>query len=54
MLQLYTVEGKPVTKKKEKRKTNKAEKIVEIVSQWQCVLENKWIIGVELQNISCW
>lgn len=50
---LYTVEGQPILKKKGQRRTNNAEKIVEVVSQWQCVLQDKWIIGVELQNASC-
>ncbi|XP_070155717.1 uncharacterized protein [Polyergus mexicanus] len=50
---LYTVEGQPVLKKKGQRNTSNAEIIVEIISQWQCVLQDKWIIGVELQNVSC-
>ncbi|KMQ94810.1 hypothetical protein RF55_5022 [Lasius niger] len=52
--ELYTVEGQPILKKKGQRRTNNAEINVEIVSQWQCVLQDKWIIGVELQNVSCW
>ncbi|XP_072760056.1 uncharacterized protein [Anoplolepis gracilipes] len=50
---LYTVEGQPIMKKKGERKNNNAEKIVKIFSQWQCILQDKWIIGVELQNVSC-
>lgn len=54
ILQLYTVEGQPILKKKGQRSTSNAERIVEIISQWQCVLQDKWIIGIELQNVSCW
>lgn len=49
---LYTAEGQPSFVKKKGQRNNR-EKIVEIVSQWQCVLQDKWIIGVELQNTSC-
>ncbi|KAL6446393.1 hypothetical protein ACFW04_001165 [Cataglyphis niger] len=50
---LYTVEGQPILKKKRQRESSNAERIVEIISQWQCILQDKWIIGVELQNVSC-
>ncbi|XP_019699316.1 uncharacterized protein LOC105188442 isoform X2 [Harpegnathos saltator] len=47
---LYTIEGEPVIKKKQDYKTNNIERNLEITSQWQCVLHDKWIIGVELRN----
>lgn len=54
MLQLYTIEGEPVIKRKCDYKTNNIKKNLEIISQWQCVLHDKWIIGVELHNRLQW
>jgi len=57
MLQMYTVEGVPV-KRQRRSKTSSTEKsssgALELTSLWQCVLYDKWIIGVELHNRSCW
>ncbi|XP_032685813.1 uncharacterized protein LOC116850987 isoform X2 [Odontomachus brunneus] len=47
---LYTIEGEPIIKRKYDHKTNNIEKSLEIIRQWQCVLHDKWIIGVELKN----
>ncbi|KAL6262678.1 hypothetical protein P5V15_005471 [Pogonomyrmex californicus] len=52
--ELYTVEGVPIIKKQKCSRNSNTEKILEIVSQWQCILQDKWIIGIELLNKSCW
>ncbi|XP_011871300.1 PREDICTED: uncharacterized protein LOC105563907 [Vollenhovia emeryi] len=51
--ELYTAEGEPVIKRQRHSRTSSREKVLELISQWQCVLQNKWIIGVELVNRSC-
>ncbi|XP_039314492.1 uncharacterized protein LOC105193135 isoform X2 [Solenopsis invicta] len=48
---LYDVEGAPVTKKPKHSKTSVV-KNLEVTLQWQCVLQDKWIIGVDLYNRS--
>ncbi|XP_012231143.1 uncharacterized protein [Linepithema humile] len=50
---LYTVEGEPAVKEQRCNSISNADKNLEIVSQWQYILQDKWIIGVELQNRSC-
>ncbi|XP_012543711.1 uncharacterized protein LOC105841128 [Monomorium pharaonis] len=49
--ELYTVEGAPVVKKPKNHRTSIKQNL-EIISQWQCVLSDKWIIGIKLNNIS--
>ncbi|XP_011699523.1 PREDICTED: uncharacterized protein LOC105456872 isoform X2 [Wasmannia auropunctata] len=56
-IQMYTADGVPVCtsdlKKQQRKRNNCTEKILELTSQWQCVLQDKWIIGAELHNRSC-
>lgn len=51
---MYTAEGMPIIKKTSKTDPKIPKKNLVIASQWQCVLQDKWIIGVELLNESCW
>jgi len=54
MLQMYTVEGVPVKRQRRSRTSDTEKSALELTSLWQCVLYDKWIIGVELHNRSCW
>jgi len=54
MLQMYTVEGVPVKRQRRSRTNDTEKSTLELISLWQCVLYDKWIIGVELHNRSCW
>lgn len=53
-LQMYTAEGTPVIKKNSKTDPKIPKTNLVVAAQWQCILQDKWIIGVELLNKSCW
>ncbi|TGZ37812.1 Uncharacterized protein DBV15_04789 [Temnothorax longispinosus] len=51
--ELYTAEGVPVAKKQKRSRASSTKNNLGLTFQWQCVLQDKWIIGVELVNRSC-
>ncbi|XP_020300100.1 uncharacterized protein LOC109863865 [Pseudomyrmex gracilis] len=50
---MYTAEGTPVIKKNSKTDPKIPKTNLVVAAQWQCILQDKWIIGVELLNKSC-
>lgn len=47
---LYTIDGEPVVKKKQKRQ--KPDQVLIVQNNWKCVLCDKWIIGIVVRNAS--
>lgn len=50
-LQLYTIEGQPVIKKR-KQKVHKPKQILVVRNTWKCIVYDQWVIGVVLENTS--
>lgn len=50
-LQLYTIDGQPVLKQKKSR-IHKHNQILIVQNNWKCIIYDKWIIGIVLQNTS--
>lgn len=48
---LYTIDGQPVLKQKKSR-IHKHNQILIVQNNWKCIIYDKWIIGIVLQNTS--
>lgn len=51
-LQLYEATGDPVIKKK--KKTFDKQQVLVVNNIWQRVIEDKWIIGIVIENTTSW
>ncbi|XP_003703565.2 uncharacterized protein LOC100883510 [Megachile rotundata] len=47
---LYTIDGEPVIKKKQKRE--EPDQVLVVQNDWKCVFCDKWIIGIVVRNTS--
>ncbi|KAJ8686641.1 hypothetical protein QAD02_022435 [Eretmocerus hayati] len=50
---LYTTSGEPLIRKK-KNDLHEKQQVLNVLDRWQRIVDNKWVIGVVLENTTSW